>query len=330
MRSNYKYTSILTDEITQFIALRKSRGLRTTCETALRVLDAFLVKNNVSDKALSSVIIDRWAAESYEHLNPNTAKNYISHYIQFAKYLVALEINAFIPLISYYKQTYTPYLFSESEITAIIDVADNMVYSERYIHSATDFQMPVLLRILLGCGLRLGEALNLKRSDLDFEQGVLYIHNAKGNNERIVPMDDSLQQTLLKYRDKLIAEKPNSDYLFDSLQDCKRTNAWARIWFNRILQKAEIALIHGGKSSQTRTRNICLNCFRHTFAVESLRQQIALGVDTYRSTPLLSIYLGHTKISGTMRYLHMTEGTATDIYNIVQGYTEGMFPGVPV
>lgn len=48
--------------------------------------------------------------------------------------------------------------------------------------------MPLLFRLLYGCGLRLSEALKLRLNDVDLDEGVLTIIDGKFNKDRLVPM----------------------------------------------------------------------------------------------------------------------------------------------
>ena len=255
----YKFVSLLKKELVDFIELRKARGLRTTCKTALQVLDRYLFENQVADKALSYQVIDEWVSESYENLNPNTIANYISHYIQFAKYLATLGINAFIPIISYYKQTYSPYIFSEIEIKAIFEAADNLETPRRAHAYTAPLQIPMLLRILYGSGLRLNEALKLQIQDIDFEQSYLWIRSAKGNKDRIVPIDPSLHDVLVQYCDHLNEDNADKTFLFKGERSEHHIGGWALLWFRRILIDAGITMIVRSTDTPARRAGSSLN-----------------------------------------------------------------------
>lgn len=45
-----------------------------------------------------------------------------------------------------------------------------------------------MIRILYGCGLRVGEAVPLQNKDIDWTHGTLLIRAAKGNKDRLVPI----------------------------------------------------------------------------------------------------------------------------------------------
>jgi len=78
-----------------------------------------------------------------------------------------------------------------------------------------------------------------------------------------------------------------------------------------------------------RQRNICLHCLRHTFIVRSFRKQDLAGIDNYDPAASISVYVGHVKLYGTQRYLHMTAENSADIINATTEYSKGMFPSVP-
>jgi integrase len=46
----------------------------------------------------------------------------------------------------------------------------------------------------MDAGLRISEALNLRRADVDLEKGILFIRDAKFGKERLVPMAETLTE----------------------------------------------------------------------------------------------------------------------------------------
>ncbi len=57
----------------------------------------------------------------------------------------------------------------------------------------------MLLRMLLGCGLRLGEPLAARVKDVNFHNGTILICHAKNDKQRVVPMDRTLTEMLESY-----------------------------------------------------------------------------------------------------------------------------------
>ena len=54
----------------------------------------------------------------------------------------------------------------------------------------------LVVRLLYGCGLRLFECLNLRVHCLNFDAGVLTVHDGKGKKDRTVPLPQTLFQDL--------------------------------------------------------------------------------------------------------------------------------------
>jgi len=57
---------------------------------------------------------------------------------------------------------YVPYIFSDDEFVRIAAEVDNLPIQSNVSGNQAAAQMPVLIRFLYGCGLRLGEALTLR------------------------------------------------------------------------------------------------------------------------------------------------------------------------
>ena len=148
--------------------------------------------------------------------------------------------------------------------------------------------------------------------------------NFPAANIRLVSVDDSLVKILRQYM-KVAGKASSQELLFDNGRRERHSQAWARKWFRWILDEAGIAT----EELPRYGRNLCPHCLRHTFAVNSFRNQDIADVDLYASAPLLSAYMGHVKIYGTERYLHMTAENSKDILEKTSVYTEGLFPEVP-
>ena len=62
-----------------------------------------------------------------------------------------------------------------------------------------------MIEALYSCGMRVSELLNLKLSDINFNQGVIRILG-KGSKERIVPIGEELISLLKKYIEQIRPE----------------------------------------------------------------------------------------------------------------------------
>jgi integrase len=320
------YASILKDEMAGFIEMRDNQGFRDANRFILASLDKYLVSQSIGGKSLDAKVVDAWLAYACSDLSSSSKHGYVSYYSAFAKYLRICGICVFVPECVKIRESYVPYVFSEQEVENIISAADNIE-----IRKYSKIQFPMLLRLLHGCGLRLGEALSLRKSDVDVNTGVIFIRKAKGNRDRFVPMEPSLTNVFSRYYKCLLQDKPDDAWVFKCYEtdadiqdgtDKPRSKEWARYNFRRTLEKAGISL----QMLPRNRRNICPNCLRHTFMVRSLRKQDLAGTDIYGLATSISVYAGHRSLTGTQHYLHMTAENSIDIINATNGYSKGMFP----
>ena len=75
---------------------------------------------------------------------------------------------------------------------------------------------PMLFRMLYCCGLRINEALCLKNSDVDVENGILTVTKAKLNTSRLVPMSKSLTDYCKIYVIKMGLDMNSTGYFYPS------------------------------------------------------------------------------------------------------------------
>jgi integrase len=324
-QNEYVYASIFADEINGYLELRKSQKHKVCRERYyFQTLDQYLCCHRCLEKALTVDTVEGWLLSLPETMHINTRIVYISHYSQFAKYLHSICIEAFVPERPIGTSLYSPYIFSQMEIDAMFTAADDNVSTSRNGKKGA-IQFSMILRLLYGCGLRLDEALCLRAQDVDIETGVIYVRKGKGNKDRAVPMDQSLTNILRRYIDKTINGDDESALLFPNKNGKPRVQAWARYCFHRVLVGAGIEI----PALPRYSRNICLHCLRHSFAVASFRKQDKTGVDMYASAPFLSEFLGHDQLDGTETYLHMTAENSADTIDRTQTYSRGLFPEVP-
>lgn len=160
-----------------------------------------------------------------------------------------------------------------------------------------DYRNKAMLELLYGTGLRISELLNLKLSDIDFENCVVRCFG-KGSKERIVPIGEYIIDSLNNYlefgRNKLINKKKVSDYLFLN----SHGSSLSRFSFFKILKK--LLLEKGIK------KDVSPHSLRHSFATHLLEN----GADL-RS---IQEMLGHSDIATTRIYTHITNKKVQNDY----------------
>jgi len=115
------------------------------------------------------------------------------------KYLNSIGITSYIPPIPKVADDYVPYIFSDEELERIYLRADNLDVSSAKKNPLIQYEFPMVIRLMYGCGLRIGETLALKMKDVDLLGGILTMRHTKGDKQRLVPMNPLLTEILERY-----------------------------------------------------------------------------------------------------------------------------------
>jgi integrase/recombinase XerD len=152
-----------------------------------------------------------------------------------------------------------------------------------------------LFGLLSVSGLRVGEVLSLRLSDVDLQNAVLTVQGAKFGKSRLVPLHSSTRKVLLAYRSRrnyYLKNRAASDFFFVSKRGNRLDGGQVRRTFYALSRQMGLR----GESDSHGPR---LHDFRHRFAVRVLVKWYRAGKDVERCLPILSTYLGHVHVADT-------------------------------
>ena len=166
---------------------------------------------------------------------------------------------------------------SDEEIRAVLGTFNHK--------NPCDARNQAIVMILLDTGIRIGELISLKLSDLHLEQGFFKVMG-KGQKERIVPIGNNAQRALQKY---LYRYRPNpanasTENVFLSIHGEPLTDNSMKLVFARLAQESKVQRLHA---------HLC----RHTFATRFLVN----GGDIFS----LQQILGHSTLEMVRRYVSL-------------------------
>jgi site-specific recombinase XerD len=171
-----------------------------------------------------------------------------------------------------------PDILSQSEVERIIKVTLNLKYRTIFI-------------LIYGAGLRISEAASLRLTDIDTERSTIHIRNGKRGKDRYVTLSQVMLSALRAYwktcGSKITDQNNSPEFIFTGASEKAISTTSIDNMYRRSKALAGINKqggIHG---------------LRHAFATHALE----FGVDLFAIKQLL----GHTNISSTARYLHMTD-----------------------
>lgn len=219
----------------------------------------------------------------------------------FARHLAVTEPRTEVPLRGLLGPAHRrtpPHIYSEVEIAALLAAAGRL--------APTNGLRPrtyVTLFGLLACtGLRISEALRLRRADADLSRGILKIRETKFRKTRLVPMHSTTTAALQAYADgrEQLAAETECDCFFVSDRGQTLPYSTVRGVFRRLCDSLGI--------TGTGRRRPRLHDLRHTFACRRIEQCYDVHADVDQAVSALSVYLGHAKVSDTYWYVTATPG----------------------
>lgn len=249
-------------------------------------------------------VVEHFAAVSYADVRLFLSELYEEGY---ARQTVSRKLSA---LRSFYRFLERENFVSDNPFTAAALPKPNLrlpqfFYQEELepLFTSADLSTPLgqrnqaLLELLYASGLRVSECTGLNLRDLDFSVGMVLVFG-KGSKERYVPVGnfalDALEHYVEDGRNQLLVGREDNPALFLNYRGGALSARSVRNVLNDLMKKAAI---HA---------NITPHVLRHTFATHLLDE----GADLRAVQEML----GHTHLSSTQIYTHVTKERLRKVY----------------
>lgn len=237
--------------------------------------------------------IQHFIYEVAKYMNPRSQARIISGLKSFFNYLLFEDYRKDNPLDLIESPKVgrkLPDTLSEQEINNLIG-AINLTKPEGERNRA-------ILETLYGCGLRVSELINLKISDLFFEEDFIKV-TGKGEKQRFVPISTINKKYINIYRNEVRIhqkiQKGFEDILFLNRRGRQLTRAMIFTIIKQLAKKTNL------------TKNISPHTFRHSFATHLLQN----GADLRAIQQML----GHESITTTEVYVHLDRSHLAQVLN---------------
>ncbi len=162
-----------------------------------------------------------------------------------------------------------PIVLTKNEVKKILSCVENVKHK-------------LILALMYSSGLRVSEITNIKVKDLNAENKMLFIREAKGLKDRNTIISKKVLEVLKKY----IKNKKADDYIFESNRRKKMTDRSVQKIFSKALEKSNIQ------------KKASCHSLRHSFATHLLED----GTDIR----YIQFLLGHKRIETTQIYTKVT------------------------
>jgi len=255
----------------------------------------FLDKNgiDVSPIVIQEETLQQFIYEVSKELNGRSQARIISGLKSFFSYLIFEDLRADNPL----ELIESPKLGRKLPDTLSVKEIDQLIGAID-LSSNEGERNRAILETLYGCGLRVSELVELKISDLFFEEGFIKV-TGKGNKQRFVPIAEITIKYISFYKDHVrchqAVHKADSDVLFLNRRGKKLTRAMIFTIIKRLADEINLK------------KTISPHTFRHSFATHLLEN----GADL-RSIQMM---LGHESITTTEIYVHLDRRHLTKVIN---------------
>lgn len=277
--------------ITEFVSyLKIEKGLSNNSILAYKndtnKLKNYCEDNNLSVKEVQYEHLKNFVTELYDlGLSARSQARIISGIKQFYAYLLLENLVSGDPseLLEQPKiGRKLPEVMSIEEIDQLIR-ANNLESPEGYRNRA-------ILEVLYSCGLRVSELVELKFSDLFYDEGFVRVIG-KGNKERLVPLSKSVEREIQKYVEKtrstLKIKAGNENFIFLNRRGSKLTRVMIFLIIKNLARKIDLK------------KKISPHTFRHSFATHLIE-----GGANLRA---IQEMLGHESIITTEIYTHLDQ-----------------------
>ena len=219
---------------------------------------------------------------------------------RFAGYLCAVDPRTEIPprgLLSHRYHRKSPYLYTDGEVAQLIHAAQEMP-SPKGLRAAS---YSTLFGLLAVTGMRLGEAIGLDSRDVDLDQGLMRVRQAKFNKSRWVPVHSTTQERLKQYsqlRNQIFPHPQSHGFLLS--ERGTRLTGWAvRRWFNILSYQI-------GLREPTDHHGPRIHDLRHRFVIRTLCRWYRSNYNIEAHLPELTTYIGHGHVRDTYWYISAT------------------------
>jgi site-specific recombinase XerD len=311
MRSGYqnrhlpsRFRSRFARALDNYVQLRRALGFRYVSEAPnLRHWDCFMRRRFPKARRVSAKMFDAWTKQ-LSHLKPLIRRRRQCLVRNFLLFNARDDARAFIPdptTFARRSETQRPRLITALEMGRVLDVVRQVPPSIANPLRAETLKIGFVL--LFCCGLRRGELLRLRLSDIGLEQQVLHIRLTKFYKSRLVPLSRSVGTEIKRYLKRRqsngIPARPDTFLMWSNRNRLQVLNgsSLCALW-HRCCVCAQVLNDHGHPPR--------LHDLRHSFAVNALQRWYDQGVNVQAKLPHLAMYLGHANLVSTHYYLKLT------------------------
>ncbi len=243
-----------------------------------------------------------------QHVSASSQNQAFHALLFFYRNILKKEFGKIDGVVRAKRRPYIPVVLSRREVDLVIGKL-------RYPYD-------LIVKLLYGCGLRLSECMNIRINNLNFDAGILTIHDGKGKKDRTLPLPETIMDELheqvgvvKKQHLKDLENGYGGAFMFDTIEK-KYKNAGKEFHWQWFFPAKELTYVSEGeefrrshlhvrhvqkavKGAVNRlqlTKRATPHTFRHSFASHLLQANYDIRT--------IQELLGHSDVRTTMIYTH--------------------------
>ncbi len=251
------------------IELKISKSSRHTIDAYLRANEEFLNFARKNPDEIEQDDVKHFLAEKTENMAASSVILFLSAIRYSFSSILGKDPTAGIKRPK--KEKKIPSVLTKDEVKKLISVLDNK-------------KSRLMVSLIYACGFRVSELVNLKASDLNFEESIGYVKQGKGRKDRIFNIPENLKKSLMKQAEQ--QKSLGEEYLFTGPK-------------GKLSQRNIQKIIKKASRKAGINKNVHPHTLRHSFATHLLEN----NVDIRKIQELL----GHADLSTTQIYTHISK-----------------------
>jgi integrase len=282
-----------------YLRARRALGFDLTIAGKQLLNFAQFAEQSAHRGPLTSELAIAWARSALNG-TPITWARRIELIVPFARYWQQFEPTTQVPsrlLFGSPHRRLAPHIYRAAELRALLRAAHALPPPG----GLRSWTYATLFGLIAAAGLRLSEALKLRRGDVDLVRGILSVRQTKFRKSRLVPLHPSTTRALRRYaklRDAAVPNAPSDAFLVSCRGQALNVST-VHCTFGRL--RAKLGWTARGEHRYPRIHDL-----RHTFVCERVMRWYRQGVNVGNAMAALSTYIGHGKVSDTYWYLTAT------------------------
>ena len=293
---NYEKTNKILIE--EFIKAKKTEGKSKATirfyKGNLKKFNEWAIKSflEITSEDIKDYLIFYQQLNNCSKVTVNNTRRVLSSFFRFLSDEEKILINPILRVPAIKEPKRMKKAFTYSELEKMRTYLNNRLYSDDS-HKETNYRNLAIFELFLSSGIRVGELVNIKTSDIDFDNNKVTVLG-KGNKERITYFSERAKQLIksyLKYREMESEMRgyPMSEYLFTSMVTKRKLRINSiETMIRKLGENAGINKCHCHKFRRT----FCTNLVKKGMAIDQVQK-----------------LMGHESIEITLRYLEMDDET---------------------